>query len=164
MLHLELIKWVFPPFLWIDLTMFPCIQMPFACRESCSHFSLVSNAQLRVGSMLLTFTVFWCRPLGFLQDGTANYFKGLMLVLCYSIVGASFFVHLDHSEWFDSRCNSSNSELPQHVILMHQACWNLFCTISKMKYVVDFFFFPFPTGIQKQQLRARFWEIGNRYR
>jgi Ca2+:H+ antiporter len=33
-----------------------------------------------------------------LQDGTANYFKGLMLVLCYSIVGASFFVHLDHSE------------------------------------------------------------------
>jgi Ca2+:H+ antiporter len=33
-----------------------------------------------------------------LQDGTANYFKGLMLVLCYLIVGASFFVHLDHSE------------------------------------------------------------------
>jgi Ca2+:H+ antiporter len=31
-----------------------------------------------------------------LQEGTANYFKGLMLVLCYLIVGASFFVHMDH--------------------------------------------------------------------
>lgn len=30
-----------------------------------------------------------------LQEGTANYFKGLMLVLCYLIVGASFFVHRD---------------------------------------------------------------------
>jgi Ca2+:H+ antiporter len=30
-----------------------------------------------------------------LQEGTANYFKGLMLVLCYLIVGASFFVHSD---------------------------------------------------------------------
>lgn len=29
------------------------------------------------------------------QDGTANYFKGLMLVLCYLIVAASFFVHMD---------------------------------------------------------------------
>lgn len=30
-----------------------------------------------------------------LQEGKANYFKGLMLVLCYLIVGASFFVHVD---------------------------------------------------------------------
>lgn len=30
-----------------------------------------------------------------LQEGKANYFKGLMLVLCYLIVGASFFVHTD---------------------------------------------------------------------
>ncbi|KAH6557687.1 hypothetical protein KP509_1Z100600 [Ceratopteris richardii] len=30
-----------------------------------------------------------------LQEGKANYFKGLMLVLCYLIVGASFFVHSD---------------------------------------------------------------------
>ncbi|MCO5608406.1 hypothetical protein L7F22_062616 [Adiantum nelumboides] len=30
-----------------------------------------------------------------LQEGKANYFKGLMLVLCYLIVGASFFVHND---------------------------------------------------------------------
>lgn len=32
-----------------------------------------------------------------LQEGKANYFKGLMLVLCYLIVGASFFVHSDNS-------------------------------------------------------------------
>ncbi|KAH7405569.1 hypothetical protein KP509_15G076100 [Ceratopteris richardii] len=30
-----------------------------------------------------------------LQEGKANYFKGLMLVLCYLIVGASFYVHSD---------------------------------------------------------------------
>ncbi|KAG0613692.1 hypothetical protein M758_6G122400 [Ceratodon purpureus] len=30
-----------------------------------------------------------------LQEGTANYFKGVMLILCYLIVGASFFVHVD---------------------------------------------------------------------
>lgn len=30
-----------------------------------------------------------------LQDGTSNYFKGLMLILCYVIVAASFFVHID---------------------------------------------------------------------
>ncbi|KAF7816029.1 vacuolar cation/proton exchanger 5 isoform X2 [Senna tora] len=32
-----------------------------------------------------------------LQEGTSNYFKGLMLVLCYLIVAASFFVHVDSS-------------------------------------------------------------------
>lgn len=32
-----------------------------------------------------------------LQEGKANYFKGLMLVFCYLIVGASFFVHADSS-------------------------------------------------------------------
>ncbi|KAK1323166.1 Vacuolar cation/proton exchanger 5 [Acorus calamus] len=30
-----------------------------------------------------------------LQEGTSNYFKGLMLILCYLIVAASFFVHVD---------------------------------------------------------------------
>ncbi|KAK4398223.1 Vacuolar cation/proton exchanger 5 [Sesamum angolense] len=30
-----------------------------------------------------------------LQEGTSNYFKGLMLLLCYLIVAASFFVHID---------------------------------------------------------------------
>ncbi|XP_054818143.1 vacuolar cation/proton exchanger 5 isoform X2 [Prosopis cineraria] len=32
-----------------------------------------------------------------LQEGTSNYFKGLMLILCYLIVAASFFVHVDPS-------------------------------------------------------------------
>lgn len=31
----------------------------------------------------------------YLQEGTSNYFKGLMLILCYLIVAASFFVHVD---------------------------------------------------------------------
>eukprot|EP00897_Mesotaenium_endlicherianum_P010786 jgi/Mesen1/9736/ME000695S09051 len=30
-----------------------------------------------------------------IEEGTANYFKGIMLVLCYLIVGASFYVHSD---------------------------------------------------------------------
>lgn len=30
-----------------------------------------------------------------LLDGTSNYFKGLMLILCYLIVAASFFIHRD---------------------------------------------------------------------
>ncbi|KAL3821335.1 hypothetical protein ACJIZ3_007240 [Penstemon smallii] len=30
-----------------------------------------------------------------LQEGTSNYFKGLMLIFCYLIVAASFFVHID---------------------------------------------------------------------
>ncbi|KAI5662122.1 hypothetical protein M9H77_21445 [Catharanthus roseus] len=30
-----------------------------------------------------------------LQEGTSNYFKGLMLLFCYLIVAASFFVHID---------------------------------------------------------------------
>ncbi|KAL2332877.1 hypothetical protein Fmac_014090 [Flemingia macrophylla] len=33
-----------------------------------------------------------------LQEGTANYFKGLMLILCYLIVAASFYVHIDSSQ------------------------------------------------------------------
>ncbi|KAL5861645.1 hypothetical protein ACOSQ4_002941 [Xanthoceras sorbifolium] len=31
----------------------------------------------------------------FMLQGTSNYFKGLMLILCYVIVAASFFVHTD---------------------------------------------------------------------
>ncbi|KAJ0774080.1 putative calcium/proton exchanger, sodium/calcium exchanger membrane region [Helianthus annuus] len=30
-----------------------------------------------------------------LQEGTSNYFKGLMLLFCYMIVAASFYVHVD---------------------------------------------------------------------
>jgi Ca2+/H+ antiporter len=36
-----------------------------------------------------------CNALVSSQDGTANYLKGLMLILCYLIVAASFFVHVD---------------------------------------------------------------------
>jgi Ca2+/H+ antiporter len=32
-----------------------------------------------------------------MQDGSSNYLKGLMLILCYLIVAASFFVHIDPS-------------------------------------------------------------------
>lgn len=37
----------------------------------------------------------WLLLLLCLQEGTSNYFKGLMLILCYLIVAASFFVHED---------------------------------------------------------------------
>lgn len=30
-----------------------------------------------------------------LQDGSSNYFKGLMLIFCYLIIAASFYVHID---------------------------------------------------------------------
>ncbi|RZB42898.1 Vacuolar cation/proton exchanger 2 [Glycine soja] len=33
-----------------------------------------------------------------LQEGTANYFKGLMLILCYLIVATNFYVHVDSSQ------------------------------------------------------------------
>jgi len=36
-----------------------------------------------------------CNVLVSSQDGTANYLKGLMLILCCLIVAASFFVHVD---------------------------------------------------------------------
>jgi hypothetical protein len=32
-----------------------------------------------------------------MQDGSSNYLKGLMLILFYLIVAASFFVHIDPS-------------------------------------------------------------------
>ncbi|CAM6007723.1 unnamed protein product [Sphagnum balticum] len=57
------------------------------------NFQLFETATLFITVLVVAFM---------LQEGTANYFKGLMLVLCYLIVGASFFVHLDqqpdHSE------------------------------------------------------------------
>jgi len=50
------------------------------------NFQLFETATLFITVLVVAFM---------LQEGTANYFKGLMLVLCYLIVGASFFVHLD---------------------------------------------------------------------
>ncbi|RVW46217.1 Vacuolar cation/proton exchanger 5 [Vitis vinifera] len=36
-----------------------------------------------------------------LQEGTSNYFKGIMLIFCYLIVAASFFVHIDPTSIVD---------------------------------------------------------------
>nr|XP_010937220.1 vacuolar cation/proton exchanger 2 isoform X2 [Elaeis guineensis] len=50
------------------------------------NFRLFETATLFITVLVVTFM---------LQEGTANYFKGLMLILCYLIVAASFFVHID---------------------------------------------------------------------
>ncbi|KAG0501857.1 hypothetical protein HPP92_001929 [Vanilla planifolia] len=50
------------------------------------NFQLFETATLFITVLVVAFM---------LQEGTANYFKGLMLILCYLIVVASFFVHVD---------------------------------------------------------------------
>ncbi|XP_020103864.1 vacuolar cation/proton exchanger 2-like isoform X3 [Ananas comosus] len=50
------------------------------------NFQLFETATLFITVLVVAFM---------LQEGTANYFKGLMLILCYLIVAASFFVHID---------------------------------------------------------------------
>ncbi|XP_048233344.1 vacuolar cation/proton exchanger 5 isoform X2 [Ricinus communis] len=50
------------------------------------NFQLFETATLFITVIVVAF---------FLQEGTSNYFKGLMLILCYVIVAASFFVHED---------------------------------------------------------------------
>ncbi|XP_009795738.1 vacuolar cation/proton exchanger 3 [Nicotiana tabacum] len=50
------------------------------------NFQLFETATLFMSVLVVAFM---------LQDGTSNYFKGLMLLLCYLIVAASFFVHID---------------------------------------------------------------------
>ncbi|OAY67843.1 Vacuolar cation/proton exchanger 5, partial [Ananas comosus] len=50
------------------------------------NFQLFETATLFITVIVVAFM---------LQDGTSNYFKGLMLILCYLIVAASFFVHVD---------------------------------------------------------------------
>ncbi|KAG9141037.1 hypothetical protein Leryth_012614 [Lithospermum erythrorhizon] len=52
------------------------------------NFQLFETASLFITVLVVAFM---------LQEGTSNYFKGLMLVLCYLIVAASFFVHVDPS-------------------------------------------------------------------
>ncbi|KAG6545499.1 hypothetical protein Mapa_013101 [Marchantia paleacea] len=49
-------------------------------------FEIFETATLFITVLVVAFLV---------QDGRANYFKGLMLILCYFIVGASFFGHMD---------------------------------------------------------------------
>lgn len=55
------------------------------------NFQLFETATLFITVIVVAFM---------LQEGTSNYFKGLMLILCYMIVAASFFVHVDpeHTE------------------------------------------------------------------
>ncbi|XP_059644883.1 vacuolar cation/proton exchanger 2-like [Cornus florida] len=53
------------------------------------NFHLFETATLFITVLVVAFM---------LQEGTSNYFKGLMLILCYLIVAASFFVHVDHSD------------------------------------------------------------------
>ncbi|XP_027125977.1 vacuolar cation/proton exchanger 3 isoform X1 [Coffea arabica] len=52
------------------------------------NFQLFETATLFITVLVVAFM---------LQEGTSNYFKGLMLILCYLIVAASFFVHVDIS-------------------------------------------------------------------
>nr|GEU79806.1 vacuolar cation/proton exchanger 3-like isoform X1 [Tanacetum cinerariifolium] len=51
------------------------------------NFQLFETATLFITVLVVAFM---------LQEGTSNYFKGLMLILCYLIVAASFFVHVDN--------------------------------------------------------------------
>jgi Ca2+:H+ antiporter len=53
------------------------------------NFQLFETATLFITVIVVAF---------FLQEGTSNYFKGLMLILCYLIVAASFFVHEDNKK------------------------------------------------------------------
>ncbi|KAG0580034.1 hypothetical protein KC19_4G142700 [Ceratodon purpureus] len=50
------------------------------------NFELFETAVLFISTIVVAFM---------LLEGTANYFKGVMLVLCYFVVGASFFAHVD---------------------------------------------------------------------
>ncbi|CAN0922880.1 Vacuolar cation/proton exchanger 5 [Linum grandiflorum] len=52
------------------------------------NFQLFETATLFITVIVVAF---------FLQEGTSNYFTGLMLIMCYVIVAASFFVHEDPS-------------------------------------------------------------------
>ncbi|XP_020586277.1 vacuolar cation/proton exchanger 2-like isoform X5 [Phalaenopsis equestris] len=55
-------------------------------KEMDLNFQLFETASLFITVLVVAFM---------LQEGTANYFKGLMLILCYLIVAASFFEHID---------------------------------------------------------------------
>ncbi|KAG5545885.1 hypothetical protein RHGRI_018142 [Rhododendron griersonianum] len=50
------------------------------------NFQLFETATLFMTVLVVAFM---------LQEGTSNYFKGLMLLFCYLIVAASYFVHID---------------------------------------------------------------------
>ncbi|VAH91270.1 vacuolar cation/proton exchanger 2 isoform X1 [Triticum dicoccoides] len=58
------------------------------------NFQLFETATLFITVLVVAFM---------LQEGTSNYFKGLMLILCYLIVAASFFVHVDPKSTGDNK-------------------------------------------------------------
>ncbi|KAF7843164.1 vacuolar cation/proton exchanger 2-like [Senna tora] len=61
-------------------------------KEMDLNFQLFETATLFITVLVVAFM---------LQEGTSNYFKGLMLILCYLIVAASFFVHVDPKDGDD---------------------------------------------------------------
>ncbi|PKA62544.1 Vacuolar cation/proton exchanger 2 [Apostasia shenzhenica] len=71
------------------------------------NFQLFETATLFITVLVVAFM---------LQDGTSNYFKGLMLILCYLIVAAGFYVHVDPTSG-ESRSDSSTSQ-----IMIGKAC------------------------------------------
>ncbi|KAG5523638.1 hypothetical protein RHGRI_035434 [Rhododendron griersonianum] len=66
------------------------------------NFQLFETATLFITVLVVAFM---------LQEGTSNYFKGLILILSYLIVAASFFVHVDQSNgepnklYFNTLCS-----------------------------------------------------------
>ncbi|XP_058108789.1 vacuolar cation/proton exchanger 2-like isoform X3 [Magnolia sinica] len=64
-----------------------CVVVGWVMRQPMDlNFQLFETATLFITVLVVAFM---------LQEGTANYFKGLMLIFCYLIVAASFFVHVD---------------------------------------------------------------------
>ncbi|KAF3511919.1 hypothetical protein F2Q69_00010158 [Brassica cretica] len=74
----------------IQISMFAvpfCVVISWMMGEQMDlNFQLFETATLFISVIVVAF---------FLQEGTSNYFKGLMLILSYLIVAASFFVHQD---------------------------------------------------------------------
>ncbi|XP_018440121.1 vacuolar cation/proton exchanger 2 isoform X2 [Raphanus sativus] len=74
----------------IQISMFAvpfCVVIGWVMGEQMDlNFQLFETAMLFITVIVVAF---------FIQEGTSNYFKGLMLILCYLIVAASFFVHED---------------------------------------------------------------------
>ncbi|XP_022752982.1 vacuolar cation/proton exchanger 5-like isoform X2 [Durio zibethinus] len=84
-----------------QISMFGVDAIPFCVvigwmmgQEMDLNFQLFETATLFITVIVVAF---------FLQEGTSNYFKGLMLILCYLIVAASFFVHEDRSSTDESK-------------------------------------------------------------
>lgn len=74
----------------ISMFMIPfCVVVGWLMGKSMDlNFQLFETATLFIAVIVVTFM---------LQEGKSNYLKGLMLILCYLIVAASFFVHVDPS-------------------------------------------------------------------